>query len=165
MSIGSNFDYLDGHECTGRCGNDQHWIERSEHGMGGTYKINVTERFAECFSEPEEDKCIELTCTPPEDPKIVYETGFQRGDDSDKIKYTLMPVKVLTRIAKRFTDGGKRYGDWNWRKADPNDDTQLNRFKDAAFRHWMQYLDGETDEDHLAAVACNVMMIMDLENK
>ena len=36
---------------------------------------------------------------------------------------------------------------------------ELNRFKASLFRHFIQYMNGETDEDHAAAILFNVQGI------
>jgi hypothetical protein len=43
----------------------------------------------------------------------------------------------------------------NWEKAFTQ--TELNRFKESALRHCMQWYCGETDEDHAVAVFFNIM--------
>ena len=50
--------------------------------------------------------------------------------------------------------GAEKYSDRNWEKASSK--KELNRFKEAAFRHFMQWFDGEMDEDHAAAVFFNI---------
>ncbi|MFI9629249.1 dATP/dGTP diphosphohydrolase domain-containing protein [Streptomyces sp. NPDC052042] len=46
-------------------------------------------------------------------------------------------------------------GERNWEKADSQ--AELDRMKASAFRHFMQWLTGETDEDHAAAVVFNLL--------
>ncbi len=42
----------------------------------------------------------------------------------------------------------------NWELA--KTDEELERFKSSAFRHFMQWLSGEDDEDHASAVYFNI---------
>ena len=101
----------------------------------------------------------------PNQNHVIYDSGYKREEDSEKLKFSLVPSSALKRVAKRFEEGAKKYGHFNWRKADLSDLEQLNRFNDAMYRHLIQYLDGETDEDHLSAMICNAMMIIDLQEK
>ena len=48
----------------------------------------------------------------------------------------------------------QKYGNRNWEKA--NSQEEIDRFKTSAFRHFMQWFNGEEDEDHAAAVLFNV---------
>src|SRR5690606_9127477 len=47
------------------------------------------------------------------------------------------------------------YNDRNWEKA--NSAEEVTRMKSSAFRHFMQWFCGETDEDHAAAVIFNIL--------
>lgn len=50
--------------------------------------------------------------------------------------------------------GALKYGEHNWKKA--SGEEELNRFMASAWRHMIQWLNGETDEDHAAAVFYNI---------
>lgn len=85
--------------------------------------------------------------------------------DSGKPKLTLVPRKILFDIAKVREYGTKKYGNSeNWRQVEPE------RYRDAAFRHFMSYLDDPTGTDeesglsHLAHLACNIAFLCELEN-
>lgn len=83
-----------------------------------------------------------------------YPSGMRRDTQEGKPNYTLLPREFLRRWAIHLTKGAEKYGRENWRLA--NSQEELDRFKDSAFRHFMQWLDGDTDEDHGSAVAFNV---------
>ncbi len=83
-----------------------------------------------------------------------YPSGMVRDTQEDKPKYTLIPLPFLTRLAMLYTRGAKKYGERNWEKADSIE--ELERFKASAFRHLIQWLNLETDEDHAAAVTFNL---------
>ena len=51
--------------------------------------------------------------------------------------------------------GAQKYGARNFQLAKTQE--ELDRFKASALRHMMQWQCGETDEDHSAAVAFNLM--------
>lgn len=84
-----------------------------------------------------------------------FPSGMNRGSQRGKTNYRLIDWSFLTRLANHLTKGAEIYGRDNWRKA--NSQEELDRFLDSANRHFMQYLNGETDEDHMAAVCFNMM--------
>lgn len=94
--------------------------------------------------------------------RAEYPSGFRRDTTEGKPDYTLLPLEFLEQWAHHMTKGAEKYGRENWRLADPNevgeDDglTPLERFRGSAFRHLMQWLRGDEDEDHASAVAFNV---------
>lgn len=91
-----------------------------------------------------------------------YESGMQRDTEAGKARFDLLiPLGVpyeeqfLTRVAELFGRGAVKYDDRNWEKADS--DAEMARMKSSAYRHFMQWLCGETDEDHAAAVVFNLI--------
>ena len=88
-----------------------------------------------------------------------YDSGMRRDTNEGKIRYDLvvpenMDNPMLSRWAEHMTKGALKYGDRNWEKATGRE--ELNRFRESAFRHFMQWYLGEADEDHAAAVFFNV---------
>lgn len=83
-----------------------------------------------------------------------FSTGMQRDTQEDKPRYDLLDRAFLKRWAELMARGAKKYGEENWRKAET--DVELKRFKASALRHMFQWLDGDTSEDHAAAVAFNL---------
>lgn len=61
---------------------------------------------------------------------------------------------MLARWAELLTRGALKYGANNWQKA--NSQEELERFKESAFRHFMQWYNNDTDEDHASAVIFNI---------
>lgn len=84
-----------------------------------------------------------------------WDSGFNRDTDEGKLRYDLIPIELLERLAGLYTRGAVKYGDSNWQKADTQE--EINRFKQSAWRHWMQFLAGENDEDHAVAVIWNII--------
>jgi hypothetical protein len=91
-----------------------------------------------------------------------YDSGMVRDTQDGKPRFNLMyPLNVpfneqmLTRLAALMTRGIEKYGDRNWEKA--NSAEELKRFKESAHRHFIQWLTGNTDEDHAAAVMFNLI--------
>jgi hypothetical protein len=85
-----------------------------------------------------------------------------RDTQEGKARFDLMrPVGIpyseqfMTRVAELMTRGIGKYGLRNWEKADSQE--ELDRFMGSAERHLHQYLAGETDEDHAAAVVFNLL--------
>lgn len=91
----------------------------------------------------------------------TYNSGMRRDTQEGKPRFDLIVPKslpyeatMLTRWAYLMARGAKKYGDRNWEKG--NGFEELDRAKASALRHMMQWLSGETDEDHAAAVFFNV---------
>lgn len=93
--------------------------------------------------------------------KAVYKSGYQRDTAEGKVRYDLVPLAPLKRLAELYTRGAALYGDRNWELA--NGPEEINRFKSSAWRHFIQYMNGETDEDHGAAAVWNLFALMDKE--
>lgn len=83
-----------------------------------------------------------------------YASGMVRDTQAGKPDYTLIDRAFLRRWADLMVRGAEKYGRDNWRHADSA--VELSRFEASALRHMMQWLDGEIDEDHGAAVAFNI---------
>ncbi len=86
-------------------------------------------------------------------------TKFDKGKPS----FTSIPQKALLEVAKGFTVGLNKYGQFNYSKRMP-----VTRYLDALHRHLNQYLTNadkndidESNVHHLALVACNAMMALD----
>lgn len=90
-----------------------------------------------------------------------FDTGMQRDTQSGKPRFDLvMPLgqpfneQMLTRWAGLMARGAEKYDDRNWEQAATQ--VELDRYLSSAFRHFVQYLAGEQDEDHAAAVFFNI---------
>lgn len=78
-----------------------------------------------------------------------------RDVTDDKIDYTLaIDGPMFKRLAIHLTKGAAKYAKRNWMKA--RGQQELDRFKESATRHFFQWLNGDTDEDHAAAVVFNI---------
>lgn len=85
----------------------------------------------------------------------VYESGMMREPDADKPKPDLaFEGPMFDRWVGLLTRGAAKYEDNNWMKACGT--AEYNRFRRSAVRHFMQWLRGDTDEDHAAAVFFNI---------
>lgn len=88
----------------------------------------------------------------------VFETGSNRDNREGKGRYDLLPAYALSRIARHYENGAKKYGDRNWEKGQP-----LARYLDSMIRHAFAFLGGSRVEDHLAAVAWNALAYIETE--
>jgi hypothetical protein len=61
---------------------------------------------------------------------------------------------MLKRWAKHLGAGAKIHGKDNWTLA--NSHEELEDYKESALRHCIQWVNGETDEDHAAAIYFNI---------
>jgi len=93
--------------------------------------------------------------------RTEYETGFVRDMNDSKPRFDLItpldvPFKqqILTRWADLMTRGANKYGERNWEKSSTNE--ELQTFKASAFRHFMQWMVNDQDEDHAVAVMFNI---------
>lgn len=78
-----------------------------------------------------------------------------RSDDTGKPDYTLIDLPFLERLAQHLTVNATSKGRNNWRRAHTHAD--LERFQQSAWRHFVAWQRGDTDEDHASALAFNVM--------
>jgi Domain of unknown function (DUF5664) len=93
--------------------------------------------------------------------RVTFETGMQRDVNENKPRFDLITPaglpfeeRMLTRWARLMDRGASKYGERNWEKASTEEEKK--RFMDSAYRHFMQWAAGETDEDHAAAVFFNI---------
>lgn len=89
-----------------------------------------------------------------------FETGSRRDTREGKGRFDLLPPRAITRLAKHFEDGSKKYGDRNWEKGQP-----LSRYLDSAMRHLFKFSQGLRDEDHLIAAAWNLLCLAETEER
>lgn len=89
-----------------------------------------------------------------------FSSGMMRDTAEDKIDFSLpLNGPMFERWAAHLTKGAKKYpdvkpGSPNWMLA--RGDAELARFKKSAVRHFIQWYNGMTDEDHAAAVFFNI---------
>lgn len=88
-----------------------------------------------------------------------FDTGARRDVQTGKPRFDLIPTVSLTRLANLYAAGAEKYGDNNWQKGMP-----VSRCYASAFRHLIQWAEGDRDEDHAAAVAWNMFAIMHYED-
>lgn len=94
--------------------------------------------------------------------RAEYASGMVRDTQEGKARFALLFPKgvpyraqFLTRVAELLARGAEKYDARNWELAAGAE--ELDRFEESALRHFIQWLTGETDEDHAAAVVFNLM--------
>ena len=92
--------------------------------------------------------------------RTQFDTGAVRDMHEGKGRFDLLPMCVIKRLAKHYENGCLKYGERNWEKGIP-----AHSFADSAFRHLVNYLDGEKNEDHLIAAIWNLCGLAWTEEK
>lgn len=94
--------------------------------------------------------------------RAVFDSGMQRDTEDGKPRFDLMlPLDIpyeeqmITRLAALYGRGAVKYESRNWEQA--NSSAEMERMKSSAFRHFMQWMAGETDEDHAAGTMFNII--------
>lgn len=88
-----------------------------------------------------------------------FSSGAVRDMQGGKGDMVSIPWEAVLRLSKHYEEGAKKYERWNYRKGIP-----VSSFIDSACRHLAKYQCGMDDEDHLAAVAFNILGAMLMEN-
>ena len=84
--------------------------------------------------------------------------------DAGKLRITLVPRQIIREIARVRMYGCEKYHDpENWKRV------EAERYKDAAFRHFLEYLDDPNGVDeesglpHLSHLACNIAFLCEMK--
>lgn len=85
----------------------------------------------------------------------AFASGMVRDVQNEKTLYSLaFDGPMFERYAKHLTAGARKYSPRNWMKASGQE--ELERFRESAIRHFVQWLQGNVEEDHAAAIFFNV---------
>lgn len=87
-----------------------------------------------------------------------FSTGAKRDIQDGKPRPDLISPHALLRLGALLARGAEKYGERNWEMGMP-----FSRFLASAHRHLLQFMAGDRDEDHLAAVCFNIMAIIHFE--
>jgi hypothetical protein len=94
----------------------------------------------------------------------VYASGMNRDMSEGKPRfYLIMPRAIpyqnqlLTRWAELMARGAEKYDARNWEKAQGQEEE--DHAIESLLRHTMQFIHGEDDEDHAAAILFNTQEI------
>lgn len=95
----------------------------------------------------------------------MIEYNQEAKADAGKIRPTLVPQSIIAKIAQVRGYGVQKYKDPdNWKRVEEE------RYKDAAYRHWLAYLenpksvDEESGLPHLWHLACNIAFLCEMED-
>jgi hypothetical protein len=87
--------------------------------------------------------------------RVSHASGMVRDVTEGKIDYLLaLDGPMFQRYAELMDRGAVKYGKRNWMKA--NSQEEMDRARESLTRHFFQYLFGQTDEDHAAAILFNL---------
>lgn len=86
--------------------------------------------------------------------------------DAGKLRLTLVPTELVRAVAVIREYGVNKYGESeSWKRV------EIQRYRDAAYRHFLAYLDNpeSVDEEsglpHLWHLACNIAFLIELEKQ
>lgn len=83
--------------------------------------------------------------------------------DGGKLRLDLVPAEIIEAVGSVVTHGAEKYGEGNWRKAEPK------RYRAALMRHICAWLrdpygkDKDSGLPHLYHIACNVAFLLALD--
>lgn len=95
------------------------------------------------------------------------EVDYHAKQDYGKAKLSLVPRRIIWDVATIREYGNNKYPDGgpdNWRRVEPE------RYRDAAYRHFLRYLDDPKSVDaesglpHLWHLACNIAFLCEMED-
>ncbi len=92
------------------------------------------------------------------DSKIEFSTGAKRDTTEGKGSPSLISPVLIHRLGVLLQKGAEHYGADNWSKGMP-----YRRTADSLIRHIFQWLAGDEEEDHLAAICFGAMCLMTYE--
>ncbi|MCL2349445.1 MAG: DUF5664 domain-containing protein [Planctomycetaceae bacterium] len=88
----------------------------------------------------------------------TFETGAVCDSDEGKSRPDLVSAFAMERLGHWLAAGKKKYGERNYEAGIP-----ISRRFASLYRHLLQYQMGDHSEDHAAALMCNIMMIIHME--
>lgn len=86
--------------------------------------------------------------------KRVFESWFQRDTGEGKLRFDLVPIDQLERLAGQYTRWAEKYGADNRKNASWLD--EIDAFRQSAYRHFNKWMKWEYDEDHASALVWNI---------
>lgn len=99
-----------------------------------------------------------------------YPTGMRRDLQTGKPRFDLCIANdqkynesLFGRWAALMGRGAEKYGEHNWELSSTIE--EFRRFKASLYRHFEQFIHGEEDEDHAAAICFNLNAMIRLMAK
>ena len=87
-----------------------------------------------------------------------FSTGAVRDVADEKPRPDLVSPFAMERLGEWLRIGATKYSDRNWEKGIP-----ITRCIASLYRHLIRYQQGDSSEDHMAAIMCNAMFILHYE--
>ncbi len=87
--------------------------------------------------------------------KRVFGTWFQRDTGEEKLRFDLIPIDQLERLAGQYTRWASKCGESNRQKARWK--KEIDVFRQSAHRHFIKWMKWEYDEDRASALMRNIM--------
>ncbi|GHT42949.1 hypothetical protein FACS189443_6450 [Planctomycetales bacterium] len=84
-----------------------------------------------------------------------FSTGAVRDTADGKSRADLISPFAMERLGEWLRLGAEKYTERNWEQGIP-----ISRSIASLYRHLLKFQQGRQDEDHIAAVMCNAMMII-----
>ncbi|GHT32672.1 hypothetical protein FACS1894214_4620 [Planctomycetales bacterium] len=84
-----------------------------------------------------------------------FSTGAVRDTADGKSRPDLISPFAMERLGEWLRLGSEKYTERNWEQGIP-----VSRTTASLYRHLLKFQQGATDEDHIAAVMCNAMMVI-----
>lgn len=87
--------------------------------------------------------------------------------DKGKLRLSLVPSEIIRNIAAIREYGLKKYGEqaYHWK------DVEIERYRDAAYRHFLEYIDNPKSIDEesglpcLWHLACNIAFLCEMQKE
>lgn len=101
--------------------------------------------------------------------RVTFKSGAMRDPSTGKIKWSRITFgPMMRRWAQHLTNAEVKYPDPvvglpNFSLIEGRE--ELVRYKESAYRHFMSWFHGETDEDHAAAVFFNINGVEIIKDK
>lgn len=89
-----------------------------------------------------------------------FNTGSRRDSRQGKGRFDLIVPSALMALAHHLEEGAMKYGDRNWELGQP-----ISVYLDSAFRHWVKFWAGHTDETHIHAALWNIMALIETQER
>ncbi len=94
----------------------------------------------------------------------IKNTSVGRKDDTEKLRYDLIPPNAQAAMVRVLGFGAAKYGDFNWSKVED----ARRRYFAAMMRHAWAWWNGEkadpdTGESHLAHALCCAMFLLEMD--
>lgn len=142
-------------------------LEKQIKAMKNESKNNAEEKAPKKRGRKKKEAPTQSTFKPSDMETFVEQHNQNQSAKADcgKPQLSLVPTKILEAIARVREYGNRKYKSKdNWKTV------EIERYRDAAFRHWAKYIDDPQSRDeesglpHLWHVACNIAFLVSLED-